>query len=45
MSYMFYGCSSLTDGNVSLTVKRKGASTTNMILDSGLTREPFLTIE
>lgn len=45
MGYMFYGCSSLTDGSVALTVKRKGASTFNMILNSGLTREPFLTIE
>lgn len=45
MYSMFHGCSSLTDGNVSLTVKRRGASTTNMIYGSGLTREPFLTIE
>mgnify|MGYP002715853837 CR=1 FL=1 len=42
---MFLGCKSLTDGNVTLTVKRKGASTTTMISGSGLTREPFLTIE
>lgn len=45
MEYMFNGCSSLTDGNVTLTVKREGASTYNMISGSGLTREPFLTIE
>lgn len=45
MYQMFWNCSSLTDGNVALTVKRKGANTSNMINDSGLTREPFLTIE
>lgn len=41
----FFNCSSLTDGNVALTMKRKGADTTRMIAESGLTREPFLTIE
>ena len=45
MRRMFYGCSALRDGNVTLTVKRKGADTTDMLLNSGLTREPFLTIE
>ena len=43
--YMFQYCRSLADGNVTLTVKRKGATTTSMIFGSGLTREPFLTIE
>ena len=43
--YMFTNCRSLTDGNVALTVKRKGASTYSMITNSGLTREPFLTIK
>ena len=41
MSDMFRGCSSLTDGNVRLIGKRTGVSTTRMIQDSGLTREPF----
>ena len=45
MDWMFNGCPKLTDGNASLTIKRKGATTTNMIAYSGLTREPFLTIE
>ena len=45
MSNMFWGCSSLTDGNVALTVKRKDANTGSMISESGLTREPFLTIK
>lgn len=43
--YMFWRCSKLTDGNATLTVKRKGADTTSMLDGSGLTREPFLTIE
>lgn len=45
MAYMFNRCSALRDGNVTLTVKRKDADTSNMISGSGLTREPFLTIE
>lgn len=45
MRYMFQNCRSLTDGNAALTVKRRGADTTGMIDGSGLTREPFLTIE
>lgn len=45
MVRMFWNCPSLTDGNAALTVKRKGANTTDMILNSGLTREPFITIE
>ena len=45
MENMFRDCSSLTDGNVTLTVKRKDANTYRMIYNSGLTREPFLTIE
>ena len=43
--YMFQRCSALTNGNATLTVKRKGATTRSMIVGSGLTREPFLTIE
>ena len=45
MNFMFTNCRSLTDGNASLTVKRADATTDNMIYLSGLTREPFLTIE
>ena len=45
MRFMFQDCKSLRDGSVTLTVKRRGASTTNMLYGSGLTREPFLTIE
>lgn len=45
LQYMFQDCKSLRDGSVTLTVKRRGASTTNMLFGSGLTREPFLTIE
>ena len=43
MDYMFFGCSSLTDGNVRLIRKdkTKPASRSNMIDKSGLTREPF----
>ena len=43
MSYMFRGCSSLTDGNVRL-IRNDGTKPrylTNMIINSGLTREPF----
>lgn len=42
---MFEKCAALRDGNVTLTIKRKGADTARMIIESGLTREPFLTIE
>lgn len=45
MNFMFSQCRSLTDGNVTLTIKRKGATTSSMTSGSGLTREPFLTIE
>ena len=41
MSYMFYGCASLTDGNVRLIGRHPEVSTAAMILNSGLTREPF----
>ena len=43
MSYMFYGCSSLTDGKVRLIRKdgTKPRYRDDMIIDSGLTREPF----
>ncbi|MGJ4148894.1 BspA family leucine-rich repeat surface protein [Corynebacterium macclintockiae] len=41
----FSQCRALTDENVALTIKRRGADTTDMIAKSGLTREPFLTIE
>ena len=41
----FSQCRALTDGNVALTIKRRGADTADMIVESGLTREPFLTIE
>src|SRR5699024_7423461 len=41
MSYMFYGCSSLTDGNVRLIGRSQNVSTYDMIIGSGLTREPF----
>ena len=41
MANMFYGCSSLTDGNVRCIGRHTSASTSNMILGSGLTREPF----
>ena len=41
MSFMFYNCSALTDGNVRLIGKHPQVNTTNMITDSGLTREPF----
>ena len=39
--YMFNGCSQLTDGNVRLIGKHPNVSTTGMINNSGLTREPF----
>lgn len=45
MRSMFQNCTSLRDGNVTLTVKRAGADTYNMLYGSGLTREPFITIE
>ena len=43
VSYMFDGCSSLTDGSVRL-IRRDGTKPkvrSNMIVRSGLTREPF----
>ena len=41
MWYMFYGCSSLTDGNVRLIGRSRNVDTYDMIIGSGLTREPF----
>ena len=41
MSHMFRDCSSLTDGNVRLIGKNSRVSTSLMISNSGLTREPF----
>ena len=43
MAYMFYGCSSLTDGKVRLIRKdgTKPRYRDDMIINSGLTREPF----
>ena len=43
MSGMFYGCSSLTDGKVRLVRKdgTKPRYRDDMIINSGLTREPF----
>ena len=38
---MLSGCVALTDGNVRLIGKHPSANTSNMILNSGLTREPF----
>lgn len=40
-AHMLRECSSLTDGNVRLIGKRPDVVTTNMISDSGLTREPW----
>ena len=45
MVSMFQNCSSLTDGNVLLMGRHPQVDTTNMILDSGLTREPFDTVQ
>ena len=41
MSFMFRGCAALTDGNVRLIGKHPSVNTTDMITNSGLTREPF----
>ena len=41
MVYMFRDCSSLTDGHVRLIGRHPNVNTKNMILGSGLTREPF----
>lgn len=45
MTNMFNGCARLTDGNVRLVGKHPQVTTNGMITGSGLTREPFLTIE
>lgn len=45
MVSMFQNCSSLTDGNVLLMGRHPQVDITNMILDSGLTREPFDTVQ
>ena len=39
--FMFYGCSSLTDGNVRLIGRNPAVATGFMTSNSGLTREPF----
>lgn len=41
MRYMFYYCIALTYGNVRCIGKKRGVDTTNMTLNSGLTRLPF----
>ena len=41
MRQTFYGCASLTDGNVRCIGKHPNVNTGLMILNSGLTREPF----
>lgn len=41
MEYMFFACAALTDGNVRLIGRHPNVITTEMILNSGLTREPF----
>ena len=41
MDSMFYNCAARTDGNVRLIGRLPNVVTTNMILGSGLTREPF----
>ena len=45
MTKMFWNCARLTDGNVRLNGRRLFVTTTDMITGSGLTREPFITIE
>lgn len=45
MAYMFSYCRSLTDGNARLVGKHPDVNTTNMITNSGLTREPFYNTE
>lgn len=41
MRYMFRYCAALTDGNVRLIGRHRDVKTFDMILDTGLTREPF----
>lgn len=43
--YMFNACPALTDGNVRLLGKHPNVSTTAMIANSGLTREPWYTAD
>ena len=43
--YMFWNCSALTDGNVRLIGRHPQVDTTGMIVNSGLTREPFYTTD
>ena len=43
--YMFWNCSALTDGNVRLIGRHPQVDTTGMIASSGLTREPFYTVD
>ena len=40
-SYMLYDCSALTDGNVRLIGRNPSVVTEDMIVGSGLTRDPF----
>ena len=44
MDSMFRACSSLTDGNVRLIGRHPQVSTTDMIANSGLTKEPFYNV-
>ena len=43
--FMFNGCSRLNDGNVRLIGKHPNVTTDSMITNSGLTHEPFVTLE
>ena len=41
MGYMFKNCKAMTDGNVRCIGKKSDVNTSNMIVNSGLTRLPF----
>lgn len=45
LNSMFDGCSNLKDGHVHLNVKPADAYVSDIITDSGLTKEPFLKVE
>lgn len=45
LNNMFDGCSNLKDGHVHLSVKPADAYVSDIITDSGLTKEPFLKVE
>lgn len=45
LNSMFNGCSNLKDGHVHLSVKPADAYVSDIITDSGLTKEPFLKVE